>query len=165
MQTTLFLAYFCDGHVSNDVIILETVKPQMGWEWLTWAKYKVPVILCLYSIYPWPEWWHFLFSWQVIKIQNLSRDLFYSLSLKHNITLDHSDQNHIRGKKTTAIAFQFISVIWHLATWPISWTLEAISELRSSCFKLWPSLKAFWWITEKFSLFSDFMQIRLWAMP
>ena len=41
------LRYFYGGHVSNDVMILTVVKPQMGWEWLTWAKYKIPVILCL----------------------------------------------------------------------------------------------------------------------
>ena len=29
------LSYFYGGHVSNDVIILTKVKPQMGWEWLT----------------------------------------------------------------------------------------------------------------------------------
>ena len=46
----------------------------------------------------------------------MSHDLFYYLSLTHYITVNHSGQNHIRGNKTTAIAFQFISVIWHLAT-------------------------------------------------
>ena len=54
IQTTLFLAlgrpkvninrdfkslnrlrYFYACHVSNDVMILTVVKPQMGWEWLT----------------------------------------------------------------------------------------------------------------------------------
>jgi len=29
------IRYFYGGHVSNDVIILAMVKPQMGWEWLT----------------------------------------------------------------------------------------------------------------------------------
>ena len=28
------LRYFYGGHVSNDVIIMTIVKPQMGWEWL-----------------------------------------------------------------------------------------------------------------------------------
>ena len=46
----------------------------------------------------------------------MSRDLFYHLSLKRYVTVDHSGQNHISDNKTTAIAFQFISVIWHLAT-------------------------------------------------
>ena len=35
----------------------------------------------------------------------MSRDLFYYLSLKRYITVNHSGQNHIRGKKTTAMAF------------------------------------------------------------
>ena len=29
------LRYFSGGHVSNDVMVLTIVKPQMGWEWLT----------------------------------------------------------------------------------------------------------------------------------
>ena len=45
----------------------------------------------------------------------MSRDLFYYLYLKCYVTVDHSGQNHISDNKTTAIAFQFISVIWHLA--------------------------------------------------
>ena len=46
----------------------------------------------------------------------MSRGLFYYLSLKCYVTVDHSGQNHISDNKTTAIAFPFISVIWHLAT-------------------------------------------------
>ena len=46
----------------------------------------------------------------------MSRDLFYYLSLNRYITVNNSGQNHISDNKTTAIAFQFISVIWHLAT-------------------------------------------------
>ena len=49
----------------------------------------------------------------------MSRDLFYYLSLKRYVTVDHSGQNHTSDNKTTAIAFQFISVIWHLST-PLS---------------------------------------------
>ena len=45
----------------------------------------------------------------------MPRDLFYYLSLKCYVTVDHSGQNHISDNKTTAMAFQFISVIWHLA--------------------------------------------------
>ena len=53
---------------------------------------------------------------KIIKRQNMSHDLFYYLSLKCYVTVDHSGQNHIRDNKTTAIVFQFISVMWHLAT-------------------------------------------------
>ena len=37
--------------MSNDVIILAIVKPQIGCEWLTWPKYKIPALLCLYLWY------------------------------------------------------------------------------------------------------------------
>ena len=33
------------------------------------------------------------------------------------VTVNHSGQNHTSDNKTTAIAFQFISVIWHLITY------------------------------------------------
>ena len=44
------------------------------------------------------------------------RDLFYYLSLKRYVTVDHSGQNNISDNKTTALLFQFTSVIWLLAT-------------------------------------------------
>ena len=51
----------------------------------------------------------------------MSRDLFYYLSLKRYITVNHSSQDHIKGNKTTGVAFQFISVVWRFATlFPIS---------------------------------------------
>ena len=46
----------------------------------------------------------------------MSRGLFYYLSLKCYVTVDHSGQNHISDNKTAAIAFQVILIIWYLAT-------------------------------------------------
>ena len=47
--------------------------------------------------------------------QNMSHDLFYYLSPKQYITVNHSGQNYIRDKKGITIMFQFISLIWFLA--------------------------------------------------
>ena len=55
----------------------------------------------------------------------MSRDLFYYLSVERYITVNHSGHNHISDNKTTAIAFQFISVVWHLAT-PFSISTSSI---------------------------------------
>lgn len=93
--------YFDSGHVSDDVIIRAMVRSQMGWGKTTFAKDKISFILSFTRRnYPSPGWSSFLFSWQDIKRQNMSRDLFYYLYLKLYVTANHSGQNHIRDNKT-----------------------------------------------------------------
>ena len=80
------------------------------------VRYSLP--LCILDILGWNG--EIFYSpdkkMQDIKRQNMSRDLFYYLSLKRYLTVNHSGQNHISHNKTTAIALEIISVIWHLAS-------------------------------------------------
>ena len=128
--------------------------------------------LVIYSRNLWPEWWIFLFAWRDIKRQNISCDLLYYLSLKRYITVNHSGQNYLRNNETTAIAFQSISVIWHLAT-PFSIYIHNRSRdlsyqhlkpkvsWRCYVFILWPILAWRRFCASLLWLFSDFMQICL----